>query len=169
MSIAHTVDVGAGKNGCNLAVLDLEVQLLEHFTCSSSGPFPDRSRRSCVRLSGRRCWFRSELLNVDNAVDDLACQLLPASSAPPVDRIGSCADRGGPALSIKRRRLEYACRVPLRVDTNGSAATWKFTNSKTTVLVSIHNLGVCAAHNAVWQQPSLSFFADTPRHLVVSR
>ena len=85
--VAHAVDVGAEERHNDLVVLDLEVQLLEQLYLLLSGQLQTEQGVHLVRLERQTLVVRVGVVNVDNAVDDLACAQLLHQLARTVDCI----------------------------------------------------------------------------------
>ena len=140
--VAHAVDVGAEERHNNLVILDLEVQLLEQLYLLLSGQLQTEQGIHLVRLERQTLMVRVGVVNVDNAVDDLACAQLLHQLARTVDRIEGHA-RVKALLKAAGGLGTHAER--LCGDTNGSAV--EVCGLENDGLGVVHNLGVCAAHN----------------------
>ena len=141
--VAHTVDVGAEERHNDLVVLDLEAQFLEQLYLLLRGQLQTEQRVHLVRLKRQTLVVRVGVVNVDNAVNDFACAEHLDQFARTVDCIEGHA-RVKALLKAAGSLGTHAER--LCGDTNGSAV--EVCGLENDGLGVIHNLGVCAAHNA---------------------
>ena len=141
--VAHAVDVGAEERNNDLVVLDLKVQLFEQLLLLLGGQVQTEQRVHLVRLERQTLVVRVGVVNVDDAVDDLACAEHFDQLTRTVDRIEGHARV---QTLLKATGSLGAHTERLCGDTNGSAVEVRGLENDGPGVV--HNLGVCAAHNA---------------------
>ena len=138
--VAHTVDVGAEERHNDLVVLDLEAQFLEQLYLLLRGQLQTEQRVHLVRLKRQTLVVRVGVVNVDNAVNDLACAEHLDQFARTVDRIEGHARVKALFKAAGSRPFskipEASVRIPSAFAVIRTVAPWKFADSKTTVLVS---------------------------------
>ena len=141
--VAHTVDVGAEERNNDLVVLDLEVQLFEQLYLLLGGQVQTEQRVHLVRLERQTLVVRVGVVNVDDTVDDLACAEHFDQLTRAVDRV----ERHARVQTLLKATGSLGAHTErLCGDADGSAVeVCGLENDGPGV---VHNLGVCAAHNA---------------------